>query len=264
MKKSRLIFILLLLGLCSICTAGWLFFLYSPTVKEPHGIVYYLKPGTAKSTLIADLSAQKIISSPSLFSLSLYSQVILSAGHGHLKTGEYLFPYGSTPASILKQVTSGTGYYYRSFTIVPGWTFAQLREELKKTDTLRHSIHSLTDQNIMERLGDATLPAEGEFFPETYLYTRGVADLVILKQAFNLMQQRLQTAWQTRVSQLPYLNPYQVLIAASLVEKEAYLKSEMPMIAGVLVNRLTKNMLLQFDPTTIVITIQDNFFLECN
>ncbi|MBV9575419.1 MAG: endolytic transglycosylase MltG, partial [Gammaproteobacteria bacterium] len=76
-------------------------------------------------------------------------------------------------------------------------------------------------------------------------------DLVILKRAFDLMKNKLATAWEKRALDLPYQNAYEALIAASLIEKEAYLNTERPIIGGVLINRLRKNMLLQFDPTVI-------------
>ena len=103
----------------------------------------------------------------------------------------------------------------------------------------------------MNRLGDAALAPEGQFFPETYYYTKGSSDLVILKRAFDLMQSNLKEAWETRSPNLPYKNVYEALIAASLIEKEAYFDAERPVIAGVLVNRIRKNMLIQFDPTVI-------------
>src|SRR5205807_508732 len=71
------------------------------------------------------------------------------------------------------------------------------------------------------------------------------------KRAFDLMQIRLSDSWQSRLSNLPYKNSYELLIAASLIEKEAHLAIERPIISGILVNRLHKNMLLQLDPTVI-------------
>jgi UPF0755 protein len=103
----------------------------------------------------------------------------------------------------------------------------------------------------MLHLGAANLKPEGEFFPETYYFTKGNSDLILLKHAFKAMQSKLNDAWSKRASALPYKNAYEALIAASLIEKEAYLSKERPIIAGVLVNRLKKEMLLQFDPSVI-------------
>jgi UPF0755 protein len=246
MKKPLLyVTALLTLSLCCFIALG-LMVLYSPVVTTEGGATYYLKPGASKKEVISDLSQQGIIPYPLLFSFYAYPQ--LSA---HLKTGEYLFPKGSTPNSIWKQITSGRGLVHHPFTIIPGWTFLQLRRQLAKMQGLRQVTANLDDKQVMDRLGYPNLSPEGEFFPETYHYTRGISDLVILKHAFDLMQKKLNQAWQNRLPALPYKNAYEALIAASLIEKEAYLASERPMIAGVLVNRLKKDMLLQFDPTVI-------------
>jgi UPF0755 protein len=109
----------------------------------------------------------------------------------------------------------------------------------------------MTDKDLMLLLGDGNRSPEGLFMPETYYFSRGDSDLTILKRAHQLMQQKLNTAWNSRAADLPYQDAYQALIAASLIEKEAYLAKEQPIISGVLVNRLRKNMLLQFDPTII-------------
>lgn len=234
---------LILIAMCMIAS---LFFLFGSTVSDEKGVVYYLKPGTSKKVFIAELSQQGIIRHPWLFSIYVYSH----KGEP-LKTGEYVFPNGASLVSIWHQVSTGTGLLYHPFTIVPGWSFHQLREELAGIQELHHTATPLNDKQIMDHLGYANLAPEGEFFPETYYYTKGISDFVILKHAFHLMQTKLQQAWDKRAPNLPFKNPYEALIAASLVEKEAYLNSERPMIAGVLVNRLRKNMLLQFDPTVI-------------
>jgi UPF0755 protein len=224
--------------------------LYAPVVSDKKGVIYYLQPGTSAKSTITQLTSQNLIRSPRIF--SIYLAATYSLGHAaKLKTGEYLFPEHSTPISIWKQLTQGTGHYYRRFTIIPGWTFIQLRTALSKTNELQQSSANWDEQKLMTYLGSPNLKAEGEFFPETYYYTRGVFDLVILKRAFNLMQQKFNDAWLHRAENLPYQNQYEALIAASLIEKEAYLASERPIIAGVLINRLRKHMLLQFDPTVI-------------
>lgn len=224
----------------------WLYLWLVPVITQDDGIVYYLKPGVSKKVFLADLGNKNIIAHPNWLALFVYPQK-----SSQLKKGEYKFGKGSTAFSIWKQVTNGTGLYYHHFTIIPGWSFNQLRFELLQQPALKHSISGLNDKQIMEFLGDNRAGPEGLFYPETYSYTRGVSDLTILKQAYDLMQHKLKIAWENRANDLPYKSDYEALIAASLIEKEAYLNLERPIIAGVLINRLNHNMLLQFDPSVI-------------
>lgn len=224
----------------------WLYTLFMPVVYQSKGYVYYLAPGTSKKQALAELSAQGMIRFPKIFSLYIYTHQ-----SAYLKTGEYLFPQGSSPLSIWKQILSGKGLLYRHFTIIPGWSFFQLRQQLSTTEGLHHSSTTLTDAQIISKVDVDMKTLEGEFFPDTYYFTRGISDFVILKRAHTLLQSKLKDAWDHRAENLPYKSSYDALIAASLIEKEAYLNSERPIIAGVLINRLSKDMLLQFDPTVI-------------
>lgn len=229
-----------------VLLGAWVYVLFTPTVDQKNGVVYYLSPGLSKATLIEELSQQQIVRHP--IALSLF---ILPQANKELKTGEYLFPQGSSLFSIWRQITHGKGLYMRSFTIVPGTTFNQLRQALARTDTLRQITKGWSDQQVMAMLGQPNLSPEGQFFPESYYYTRGVQDLVILKRAFDLMQHRFEDAWLKRASGLPYKSSYDALITASLIEKEVRLDVERPLVASVVINRLNKNMLLQIDATVI-------------
>jgi UPF0755 protein len=246
MKNQRLITIAAVILTISCFLGGWLYSLYSPVVSQDGGYTYYLRPGASKRLVINELAAQGVIRHPFLFSLYVFPQK-----DAQLKTGEYLFPKGATPVSIWKQITNGTGFIHHPFTIIPGWTFSQVRNELARAPGLRHMTATMDDKQIMAFMGHKDLSPEGEFYPETYYYTRGNPDLVILKRAFTLMQNRLQDAWGKRAQGLPYKTEYEALIAASLIEKEGYLNTERPLISGVLINRLNKNMLLQIDATVI-------------
>ena len=244
MKKSS--YAIGLFIILAVFFSGWMYFLFMPTVTQENGIPYYLRPGTSKKMVVADLAQQGIIRHPWLFAFYTYSHKVTV-----LKTGEYLFPRGASQYSIWKQVTNGTGFLYRPFKIVPGWTFKQLRTELANAPAIKHLTLNFDDKQIMERLGHPDLSPEGEFFPDTYNYIRGDNDLALLKRAFDLMQIKLQEAWQHHAANLPYKNSYEALIVASMIEKEGYLDIERPIIAGVLINRLNKNMLLQIDATVI-------------
>jgi len=103
----------------------------------------------------------------------------------------------------------------------------------------------------MTAIGAPELPAEGQFFPDTYKFPRGTADEDILAIAHRRMQQELQSAWDSRSPDVPLANPQEALVLASIVEKESALDSERPLIAGVFVSRLREGMRLQTDPTVI-------------
>ena len=221
--------------------------LFTPVVHSETGYTYNLPIGMGKQSLINDLNQKSLL--PSKWVFEIY---VLLHPHAELKAGEYFFAKNSTPHSIWRQITTGHGLHYRAFILIPGWTFQQIRNELNKNPQLRHATFTLTEAQIMQQVGaPAGVAAEGNFCPETYFYSAGSSDLTILKRAYALMQKKLETFWPERETNLPFNDAYQALIAASLVEKEAHLASERPIIAGVLVNRLNQNMLLQFDPTVI-------------
>ncbi|MFZ2314068.1 MAG: endolytic transglycosylase MltG [Gammaproteobacteria bacterium] len=246
MKKSWIYTcFLILLTICAAAGWGW-YVLFTPTITNPAGVVYNLKPGSKKQLVVDELTQQGVLKYPSIFSAYIYPQV-----DAHLKAGEYLFPKGSTLASIWKQIITGRGQVIHAFTIIPGNSFPQVKQLLAQTKELHHLSATMNDQQIMAYLGVPNIAPEGMFFPDTYYYTKGVADIVILKRAFVLMQKKLNAAWEEKANDLPYHTSYEALIAASLIEKEAYLSTERPIIAGVIVNRLQKGMLLQIDPTVI-------------
>lgn len=245
--KTTTLIIVTFFFLCAIFLAMWFCFLYTPLVGAKEGYKYTVQPGASLKSVINDLSLQGIVRHP-------YFMRLLMRYRGdapYLKAGEYLFPKGSTPSSMLHQMVTGTGLVYHAFTIIPGWNFQDVRRALMQESSLRQSLPQLTDQELMARLGRPELMPEGQFYPDTYYFAPGIVDIVLLKRAFQAMQTKLTTVWQGRALGLPYKNPDEVLIVASLIEKEAYFNHERSIISGVLVNRLRNDMLLQIDPTVI-------------
>jgi UPF0755 protein len=94
-------------------------------------------------------------------------------------------------------------------------------------------------------------PYEGRFFPETFNFDYGESASNVLKRSHKMMQERLDILWQNRKKGLPYKDPYEAVILASLIEKETAFDDEKHLISGVFIRRLEKGMRLQTDPSVI-------------
>jgi UPF0755 protein len=128
---------------------------------------------------------------------------------------------------------------------------------LQSNTYVTHTINNLSDDAIMQAIGYAGDRPEGRFAPDTYLFHTGVKDVALLHIAFGLMEKRVAEAWDKRNLSIPFHCTYDALIAASIIEKETALAKERPIIAGVLVRRLAKNMPLGMDPTVFYGLFQD-------
>ncbi len=226
---------------------AWQLCLHTSVVSDEHGVKYTVAKGASIKSVTQELYQANIIKHPWFFEML----ILLHDKQHSLKAGEYLFARGTTAAHLLLQITTGTGLAYHSFTVISGWNFKQLRQELLTHGDLQHLSLTLSDQAIMAKMGNAALSPEGEFFPDTYYFVAGTSDLTILKMAFNLMQKKLQDAWLRRDAGLMFKTPVEALNVASLVEKEAKVAKDRSLIAGVILNRLHANMPLQIDPTVI-------------
>ncbi len=169
---------------------------------------------------------------------------------GKLKVGEYALDATLSPRELLTRMRQGRVVQHR-LTIIEGWNIRQLRAALKRADPLVHTTDDLDDAALMERLGFGGQHPEGRFLPETYVYQRGDTDLDVLKRAHAAMEKALAEAWDARADDLPIGTPYELLILASIIEKETALASERPQISGVFARRLKIGMRLQTDPTVI-------------
>ncbi len=174
------------------------------------------------------------------------------AGKGtRIKAGSYELAQGATPWKILQKITSGESLLSEVL-FVEGWNFGQMRAALDAMAGVRHDTRGMSDAQIMERIGAAAgQPAEGMFFPDTYLFPKGESDLKILARAHRLMQRKLAQIWEDRGEGILVKSPYEALILASIVEKETGAQAERATIAGVFSNRLRIGMRLQTDPTVI-------------
>ncbi|MDN7141181.1 endolytic transglycosylase MltG [Pseudomonas sp. JQ170] len=167
-----------------------------------------------------------------------------------LHTGEYRMTPGMTVRDLFEVWRRGDVVQY-SLTLVEGWNFRQVRSALAKHEKIKQTIDGLSDAEVMDKLGHPGVFPEGRFFPDTYRFVRGMTDVEFLQQAYARLDEVLAKEWAARPADLPYRDPYQALIMASLVEKETGVPQERGEIAGVFVRRMRIGMLLQTDPTVI-------------
>ncbi|MBD0687042.1 MULTISPECIES: endolytic transglycosylase MltG [unclassified Pseudomonas] len=167
-----------------------------------------------------------------------------------LHSGEYRMVPGMTMENLIGVWKRGEVVQY-SVTLVEGWNFRQVRAALAKDEKLQQTLTGLSDSEVMDRLGHSGVFPEGRFFPDTYRFVRGTSDVDLLNKAYARLEDVLAREWAERAADVPYTQPYQALIMASLVEKETGVPQERSQIAGVFVRRLRMGMLLQTDPTVI-------------
>nr|WP_275300641.1 endolytic transglycosylase MltG [Pseudomonas sp. AF32] len=202
--------------------------------------------GTTPTATLKRLEAEGLIRDA--FWLRVYWRFNLAGQPLH--AGEYRMVPGMTMDGLIAVWKRGEVVQY-SVTLVEGWNFRQVRAALAKDEKLQQTLTGLSDSEVMDRLGHTGVFPEGRFFPDTYRFVRGTSDADLLNQAYGRLEEVLAREWAERSADVPYTQPYQALIMASLVEKETGVPQERGQIAGVFVRRLRMGMLLQTDPTVI-------------
>ena len=203
-----------------------------------------------QGTTVSKLSRQLVEKNWLITRFWLRNYPRLFAKYADIKTGSYQITPGTTLKQLLTQLNAGKEYQFE-ITFVEGTTFKQWLELLASKPHITHNLAQKSIAEIAQLLNIKHANPEGLFFPDTYAYTVGTDELTLLKRAHIKMNIQLDKFWQNRDQGLPFINAYQALIMASIIEKETSKVEEQPQIAAVFINRLAKNMRLQTDPTVI-------------
>ncbi len=222
---------LLLLGGAA---AGWWYlqrYMHTPGPLAREAVVY-LPRGSGLGEITSRLAAARVIDHPWLLRIALR----LSGRDRRLRAGEYRFTPGMTPAEVVERIERGLVLLHR-LTIPEGLTVAQVYARIAAAEFLAGELPKR--------------PPEGSLLPETYLFPRDAPRRVVVAEMKAAMAKTLAAAWRARDPALPLAGPEELLILASIVEKETSREDEYPLIAAVFVNRLRRGMPLQADPTVI-------------
>ena len=213
---------------------------------RPSGFTAKVNPKSGVASIAQQLRSQGIEVNSILFQLGSRALLI----HAKLKPGTYLFPLEASTAAILFQMARGDSIK-ESIAFVPGTPIWQLRQIVDAHPAIEHQTKGLSSTAFSKAVGLSHANAEGLFFPDTYVFDPGESDLTIYRRAADAMQKNLAKAWSKVPSTSVLKTPYELLILASIIEKETGKASERAKISAVFHNRLKIGMRLQTDPTVI-------------
>ena len=192
-----------------------------------------VEKGTGMNGIAARLESEGAIASGMVFKIAAR----VKNQHTQLKAGEYEIAPQSSMTAILDKIVKGE-VYDRKLTFREGLTSWQIVQMLN---------------NATELSGEAltSIPEEGSLLPETYHYMKTDTRQNVIEQMQAAMKKAQDDLWPTRVPDLPVVNMSEVMVLASIVEKETGVPDERRKVAGVFINRLKRGMPLQSDPTAI-------------
>ncbi len=221
-------------------------YLDSPLLISNEGYVLEVPPGASFAAVARRLVDDRVAH----FAPAMTVHARLTGDARRIQAGEYLLTAGTTPRSLLADLVAGRVLLHR-LTIVEGWSLRDIVRVMGAEPALRSTLDSADPRQVARELGLPFDSAEGAFLPETYLFPRGTTDRELLLRAHRALQAELDRAWTDRAADTPVKSPYELLILASIVERETALPGERALIAGVFSRRLQRGMRLQTDPTVI-------------
>jgi len=216
-------------------------------VSPPETIDLHIAAGSSFAQISSRLAEAGVIDHPTLF------QVLgrLTGVTAKLRAGDYRFSAPATPGEILHRLVEGDVRRFR-FTVPEGLTLADIAASYQKAGygTAAALLAASTDPELLKPLGSGISSLEGYLFPETYTLEKTTSPKRLLQAMLAEFKRQLTPELLAEAGKQG-LSRHQLVILASIVQKEAGNEEEMPLIAAVFHNRLKRRIPLQADPTVI-------------
>ncbi|HEU4636465.1 MAG TPA: endolytic transglycosylase MltG [Edaphobacter sp.] len=226
------------------------FYIYTPYGPSTETFVE-ITPHTGTQAIAAQLEQQGIIRSRYAFEFLKFSR------KGTLKAGEYRFDHPATLTEVYNRIAKGDVYFH-TLTIPEGYNIFDIAQAVETAGLGQRDEFLAEEKQHTELIaewtaGDARPPAslEGYLFPDTYHFARHTPAVHMLAAMVRRFRQASQQLGLTH-------DVARTVVLASLVEKEVSQPEERPLVAGVFMNRLEKNIPLATDPTVIYAALLDN------
>ena len=249
--KKFLLLVLVLLLLAGAASGMWVYSdLRKPVSHKKSGQYIEIPKGSTPSWIVNKLVAEGIIKHE--WPLKLY---LKSSGKGAtLRAGEYDFPSPISPLNVVARLQQGQRRLNR-ITIPEGWTRWDIARQMLQVPELHlqneaQALALMDDVSLIHDIDPAATNLEGYLFPDTYEFSpeTTAADLV------EMMVKRFRAVWKpdwTERARSLNFTPRQIVTTASIIETEAKLNEERPLVASVIYNRLQKNIPLAVDSSVI-------------
>ncbi|MGB6929020.1 MAG: endolytic transglycosylase MltG, partial [Syntrophobacteria bacterium] len=232
-KKKRLSplwSLLLVLVLASVWLVGdMLHFIRTPASSEPAEVVMEVPVGTSVQALSDLLYGQGLVRSAGKFRWL----VRFKGAARQIKAGEYQLSTGLRPGELLNKIIRGEVRLHQ-ITFPEGYTLKQMAEllEASKLANAERFVAAATDPSLLRSLGIPAASLEGYLFPDTYRFARGLPVETVLRSFVTMFNQHFGPVQEEQARKLGFTR-HQVVILASVVEKETAAAEERPLIAGV-------------------------------
>jgi len=252
MKIFRLLVILAIILTCA--GAGFSFWLYRELHKPvSHSLsTQYIEipRGSTPDETISRLSSSGVIGRS--WPLQLY--IRFSGAGPRLKAGEYRFPSPISPLGVLRKLEEGEQRLAR-FTVIEGWTRWDIAAAMARIPELKlanaeEALALMNDTSDIRDLDPQANNLEGYLYPDTYSFPPDTT----ARGMISAMVKRFRQVWREQLGDQPVPSnrtPREIVTVASLVETEAKLKEERPIVASVIYNRLKIGMALGIDSSVI-------------
>jgi UPF0755 protein len=214
---------------------------------QPHGAAtrVIIPRGASFGQAADSLARTGLVGSPRMF--RLYGR--LTGGDRNIKPGTYLLKHGTPWKDIISALNGGHGLV-NTITIPEGYNLSQIMPLLARTLKVPpESVQAaVRDTALLARLDIPNPTVEGYVFPDTYAFPLGTTARQAVREMVYAFERRWKPEWDSSLVDLK-INRNDLVTMASIVEREARLPEERPVIAAVYYNRLRRGMLLQADPT---------------
>jgi UPF0755 protein len=250
MKKILIALLAVILVACAV-GGYWVYSdLRQPISHNKSGQYIEIPKGSSPSAIIKKLAAEGILKNE--WPLKLY---LKASGKGStLKAGEYDFPSPISPLSVLAKLQEGERRLKR-ITIVEGWTRWDIAKAMVNVPELRlenepEALGLMDNVSLIADLDPKATNLEGYLFPDTYEFAPETTAAELVEMMVKRFRGVWKPDWNDRARSLN-MSPREIVTTASIIETEAKLAEERPIVASVIYNRLQKNIPLAVDSAVI-------------